>query len=274
MRLLKSLIKRAFAAAGYRVERQGKPGPGKVPWETFSNLARAHEHLLNARQPMAVLAPDEGRLALLPRLLGTLPAEAYAILQGLARASAVPGAVCEFGVAQGETSALLAHEILRSTRELHLFDSFAGLPAPTAQDRLKDDIFGLGRIEAYAGTMAFPVERVRARLQAVGFPEARTVIHAGFIADILATDRRLPAAVAFAYVDFDFYAPIKAALEFLDGRTAPGAVIVVDDYDWFSTGAKTAVDEFLAARNAGRERYRCQIPDPALGCFAVLDRVA
>lgn len=274
MRPLKNLIKRAFAAAGYRVERRDDSRPAPVPFGNFANLALAYEHALNARQPGAPLPRNERRLALLPRLLGTPPSEAYALLQGLARAWPVPGAVCEFGVAQGETSALLANEIAATTRELHLFDSFAGLPAPSEHDRLKDDIFGLGRIEAYTGTMAFPVERVRARLRAVGFPESQVVIHEGFIEQVLASDRRLPAAVAFAYVDFDFYAPIKAALEFLDGRTAPGAVIVVDDYDWFSTGAKSAVDEFVAARNAGRERYRCLIPDPVLGHFAVLDRTA
>lgn len=274
MRPLKNLIKRAFAAAGYHLERRDENRPAPVSAENFANLARAYEQALNARQPETPLPRNERRLALLPRLLGTPPSEAYALLQGLARAERVPGAVCEFGVAQGETSALLANEILASARELHLFDSFAGLPAPSEQDQLKDDIFGLGRIEAYAGTMAFPVERVRARLRAVGFPDSRVVVHEGFIEEVLATDRRLPEAVAFAYVDFDFYAPIKAALEFLDARTSPGAVMVVDDYDWFSTGAKAAVDEFLAARNAGSQRYRCLIPDSVLGHFAVLDRIA
>ena len=47
------------------------------------------------------------------------------------------------------------------------------------------------------------------------------------------------------YVDFDFYSPISVALRFLNKRLVTGGVIVVDDYGFFSSGAKTAVDEFL-----------------------------
>ena len=36
---------------------------------------------------------------------------------------------------------------------LHLFDSFEGLPMPTERDQLKDDIFALGSMAAYAGAM-------------------------------------------------------------------------------------------------------------------------
>ena len=62
--------------------------------------------------------------------------------------------MCEFGVAEGETSAVIANEIAESKKSFHLFDSFEGLPKPTAKDKLKDDLFSLGSIEAYAGTMA------------------------------------------------------------------------------------------------------------------------
>jgi hypothetical protein len=49
-------------------------------------------------------------------------------------------------------------------------------------------------------------------------------------------------------VDFDFYEPIKIALELLESRLPIGGVVIIDDYGFFSEGAKTAVDEFVQAR--------------------------
>ena len=46
----------------------------------------------------------------------------------------------------------------------------------------------------------------------------------------------------------------------------------MDDYDFFSTGVKTAVDEFVAEKNSSARRYECTIPDRGLGCFAILTR--
>jgi O-methyltransferase len=69
-----------------------------------------------------------------------------------------------------------------------------------------------------------------------------------------------------------FYEPIKIALDFLDKTTPPGAMILVDDYDFFSTGAKAAVDEFLAEKNSNKMVYDCFIPDKEYGYFAVLSK--
>ena len=211
---------------------------------------------------------------LLARLLGTPPSEAYYIIEALYSCKTVPGDVCEFGVAQGETSALIANEISQfKEKRLHLFDSFEGLPKPSAKDQLKDDIFSLGSIEAYAGTMSCPEEMVQSRLDAIFFPSSRYVIHKGFIENLITESKNLPAEVCFAYVDFDFYEPIKIALEFLHGVTEKGSIIIVDDYDFFSTGVKTAVDEFVESkRKTSGIDYACLVPDPRYGNFAVLSR--
>jgi hypothetical protein len=46
----------------------------------------------------------------------------------------------------------------------------------------------------------------------------------------------------------------------------------VDDYDFFSTGAKTATDEFVQAKRAAGTEYECFVPNKRLGHFAVLTR--
>lgn len=273
MGLIKNAVRATVGGLGYDLVPRTAP---TVRFENFSNLARAYEQMLNDAEPL--IPSDEMRPKLLARLRGTPPTEAYAIVQGLWRSRDVAGDVCEFGVAQGETSALIANEIVRmgNGKTLHLFDSFEGLPKPTEKDELKDDVFGLGSMEAYTGTMSCGEEMVRARLAAISFPEERHVIHKGFVEPVLAAGGQdLPRQVSFAYLDFDFYEPIKVTLEYLHAIMPRGAVVVVDDYDFFSTGAKTAVDEFVEARNQGGRVYDCVVPPPErYGHFAVLTRVA
>jgi hypothetical protein len=211
----------------------------------------------------------EGRAVLLARLLGTGISEATYLLDQLHASLAQPGDVVEFGIAQGATSALIANEIRATTKTLWLYDTFAGLPRPSPQDQLKDDIFGLGSMERYQGEMRCEQAEVRARLAAIGFPESRVRIQPGLVEDTLVPGQG-PTTVSFAYIDFDFYAPIRHALEYLDTHLAEGGRIVVDDYDFFSTGAKTAVDEFIA-RHPGR--YRLELPRPFAGHFCMLSRV-
>lgn len=268
MRFLKHATRGALAKLGYQVTRSTNAG---VRFENFASLARAYEQQLIDRGED--IPPNALRPELLARLLGTSPSEAYFIVQALARCRLVPGDVCEFGVAQGETSALIANEIFASgDKRLHLFDSFEGLPPPSAKDQLKDDIFSLGSIEAYTGAMSCPEDMVRRRLQALAFPAQRYTIHKGFIDETLRVGSSLPTQVCFAYVDFDFYEPIRTALDFLHRVTSVGAVVIVDDYDYFSTGAKTAVDEFVAARNSGGVVYECLVPDTHYGHFAMLTK--
>jgi O-methyltransferase len=265
---MKNTIRKILAGFGYEVRRTKGSA---VPFENFANLAQAYEHSLNSREEL--IQPNQIRPKLLARLMGTPPSEAYFIIQALARCKALQGDVCEFGVAQGETSALIANEIFHSSnKRFHLFDSFLGLPKPSEKDRLKDDMFSLGRMEAYQGTMANPEDMVRSRLKAISFPEERYVIHKGFIEQLIDADRLLPKEVSFAYVDFDFYEPIKIALDFLDSVTPVGSIIIVDDYDFFSTGAKTAVDEFVHERMLSGIVYQCDVPNTYYGYFAILTK--
>jgi hypothetical protein len=265
---MKNLIRRIFASLGYEIRRSTE---SSVPFENFTNLVAAYEQCLNEKDDL--IQPNEIRPKLLARLLGTPPAEAYFIVQALSRCKNIPGDICEFGVAQGETSALIANEIsLDCNKRLHLFDSFEGLPRPSEKDRLKDDIFALGSIEAYAGTMSCPENMVQNRLQAISFPSDRYVIHKGFIQKLIGEDKFLPKKVSFAYVDFDFYEPIKIVLDFLDSVTTSGSIVIVDDYDYFSTGVKTAVDDFINEQRLGGTMYKCLIPNTTYGHFAVLTK--
>jgi O-methyltransferase len=211
-----------------------------------------------------------GREKQLSDLIGTNVSEGLYLVDALHKGLVVPGDICEFGVAQGATSKLIASEIMDTDRTFWLFDSFEGLPKPTEKDRLIDDIFGLGDMNKYAGTMASPESEVLGRLDEVGFPRQRLRIMKGWMNESLARPD-VPKQVAFAYVDFDFYEPIRDALVYLDAHSVPGARVMVDDYGFFSEGPQLATDEFVAASNG---RWRLDKPITMAGHFVVLTKTA
>lgn len=212
------------------------------------------------------LPENETRAELLARLTGTQLGEAFALLHYLNRSETVPGAVCEFGIASGATSALMANEMRAWEKQLWLFDSFEGLPRPTEKDVLIDDIHGVGSMAAYEGRMAFARTGVEQRLKAIAFPPERVVVVPGFIEET-ATSAHLPEAIAFAYIDFDLYEPIRIGLDLVHQRMPAGGHIVVDDYGFFSKGAQTATDEFLEAHPSA---YKAITPAAIPGHFRVL----
>ncbi len=158
----------------------------------------------------------------------------FMLLQWLDFALAAAGEAAEFGVWRGGT-ALLLHERLRSRapeRTLHLFDSFAGLPAPNPT---RDNHHCKGD---FADTSELEVRALFGNAPGV-------VIHAGAFEETVATvaERRF----CFAHIDADLYSSVRFASQFIFPRLSSGGVIVYDDYGFRTcAGAKAAVDEFFA----------------------------
>lgn len=244
-------------------------------WQHLRTMRRVHRNDVVEIEELyrSFVFPDlpraPGRADILHDLHGTTVGEAIHIVHHLHHAFRVPGDICEFGCNEGATSRLLAHELLgQDDRLLWLFDSFEGLPEPTEKDRLIDDIAGLGSMARYRGEMRAREDQVRDKLAQARFPAERTRIVKGWIEQTI-DGPETPRQVAFAYIDFDFYEPIRLALQFLDRVMPAGGRIVVDDYGFFSEGAQAAVDEFLAA-NAGR--YVMNLPLPAAGKFCMIEK--
>ena len=188
---------------------------------------------------------NEKLLNLLLDLKGTSLVEGLNIANSLIKVSNLEGDVCEFGVAQGKTSKLIGYIINNLDKKLFLFDSFKGLPKPTKEDELKDDIFNLKNISNYEGKMSHEEEKVLSELKIVNFDKKKLVVNRGFFFEKNIVNFDIPKNVSFAYLDFDFYQPTLDALNLLEKIIVKKGIIIVDDYDFFSTGAKTAVDKWM-----------------------------
>lgn len=132
--------------------------------------------------------------------------------------AAIPGAIVEIGCNNGFTSAffgLVMKDQKQTHRQLHLYDSFHGLPQPSEFD-------------AYLKKGELLADSENIRLLFNQFELSQPIIHEGWFDDTL--PNYLPDTIAFAYIDADFYQPTKHALESLYPRMTFGSIIIVDDY--------------------------------------------
>lgn len=152
----------------------------------------------------------------------------------------VPGDIVEFGCYAGTTSLfirrLLDEQGQSATRAFHAYDSFEGLPPKSPQDTsTAGDAFQAGKLQV--GRKALLHQFRVANLQP-------PIIHKGWFNELQATD--VPAHIAFAFLDGDFYESIRDSLALVWPRLTPGAIVLVDDYKREALpGATKAVAEFL-----------------------------
>lgn len=155
----------------------------------------------------------------------------------------IPGSFVECGVARGGSSAMLAYIIKKYSRRerlLYSFDTFAGMPEPTAEDKhsnLNASDTGWG-----TGTCAAPVESL---MQAASLLNAADIIKPvpGLFQDTLPSFKNEVKEVAFLHLDGDWYESTKTILENLYDNISAGGILQVDDYGYWN-GCKKAVHEF------------------------------
>lgn len=158
----------------------------------------------------------------------------------------IPGAIVECGCWNGGAAALMARASIRGglSRDVWLFDSFEGLPAPTADDPPEVH-------RAYKpGWCKGNPELAREVLLAEGVsPESVRIVKGWF-------EQTFPRAdvgpIALLHVDSDWFQSVHQCLETFFDEVSSGGIIVFDDYQLWG-GCKKAVDRFLSARGIAAE---------------------
>lgn len=162
----------------------------------------------------------------------------------------VPGAVVEFGVFRGDWLLRLLNscERLGMTRAFYGFDSFVGLPPPSATDDL----------DCWAeGDYAASLEEVAARLD-VGQRKNVTLVKGWFSDSLPTAPVQAIREIAFARVDCDLYGPTVECLDYLAGRLTNGAILVFDDWTFdLEKGETKAFREWVARVPQYRFEFLC-----------------
>jgi O-methyltransferase len=139
----------------------------------------------------------------------------------------LPGAMAEVGVFQGASAKLLC-EAKGDGVELHLFDTFGGLPQSTSADK------GVHHENQYPCSL----ESVKQYLKDYD----NVSFHPGLFP--ASADSLPEMKFSFVHLDVDLYESTLAGLEYFYPRLLPGGVILSHDYSILA-GVKKAFTDFL-----------------------------
>lgn len=159
----------------------------------------------------------------------------------------IEGDLVEIGCHAGESSVILQRIVqeLDATRNLHVFDSFQGVPSVDDADEC-----------VYRqGDMSASQEQLIRNFDRLGLN--KPFIHGGWFEETLPV--YLPGRVAFALLDADLYKSTRYALHELYPRLSSGGICLIGvywdpitqvrmttDVKYKSPGVKKACDEFFA----------------------------
>jgi O-methyltransferase len=188
-----------------------------------------------------------------PRTM-TSPEKIYPLIQAVRYvvAAGIEGDFVEAGVWRGGSMQAIAWTLLAAgvdDRELHLFDTFEGMPPPGQHDRrtrdgataeaLLEQHDQSHRVWAYAS-----LEDVSEGMAETAYPSERVHLVRGMVEETIPA--HAPDRIAVLRLDTDWYASTKHGLEHLYPRLVPGGVLLLDDYGAWE-GARKATEEYLAS---------------------------
>ncbi len=180
---------------------------------------------------------------------GPLALESAFDIVAKAEKEKVPGALVECGVAKGGCCAMmaLACRYYGGKRKLWLFDSYEGLPDPTADD-FKDGKTGEMVGPLSKGMLRTTLEQVRSlMLNTCQLSLDDVVFVKGWFQTTLPQAKNNIGKIAVLRLDGDWYESTKCCLEHLYDFVSMGGYIIIDDYAT-CYGSQRAVDGFLAKR--------------------------
>jgi hypothetical protein len=155
-----------------------------------------------------------------------LDPEAYTIYATARRTAKVPGDIAELGVYKGGSARLICQ--VKGERNLHLFDTFAGLPRCSEWDP-----------DFREGGFASSIDQVSRYL--ARFPDVH--LHQGMFPETTKGLDHL--RFSFIHLDVDLYQSTKDGLAWFYPRLNRGGILISHDYA-SADGVRKAFDEFFA----------------------------
>src|SRR5215510_14885667 len=133
-------------------------------------------------------------------------------------AERVPGAVVELGCFRGAMNLWMRSVLdeLGDKREIHVYDSFQGLPETTEEDEI---VLPTGAMNTSPAELVATFATWR---------KTPPVMHGGWFEDTLPS--QLHDDIGFAYLDGDLYRSTAVSLAQCVPRLVPGGAMILDDY--------------------------------------------
>ena len=238
------------ATTGYQLEKPRPPKPLKKAAPKKAAPKKAAPASAAKASPQYDDAANEIIRRVKPRtmtgrekLFGLISASRYVAQHQ------IPGDIVECGVWRGgsmQTAALTLIAAGDTSRELHLFDTFEGMPEPGEKDvrfdgrtaeQLMSEADKTANIWAIAG-----LEDVKQGMAEVGYPSDKIFYHQGRVEHTIPEEA--PEQISILRLDTDWYESTQHELDHLYDRLSPGGVLIIDDYGYFE-GSRIATDEFL-----------------------------
>jgi O-methyltransferase len=234
---MKTLIKSLIRRAGYELRpvevpaslRELNPDVTEREWEIYS-----------AVRSFTMLS--------LERVLANVRAVDYVIANG------IPGDIVECGVWRGGSSMAMVLALGSEQRKIWMYDTFAGMTAPTDADQSNQgdkasalmDAARLHEDPNKSLVLAFAsLPDVQTNLRQTGYPMDLVRFIEGPVEDTIPAN--IPDAIALARIDTDWYESTKHELIHLYPRLSPNGILIIDDYGHWE-GARKAVDEYFEGK--------------------------
>lgn len=173
-------------------------------------------------------------------------------------ANQIDGDIVECGVWKGGSMMAVAYTCLQlvdTSRDLYLFDTFEGMTKPTDKDISIGGVMAQRELELTSKEDENSIwcyaelESVKAAVYSTGYPKDKIHFIKGKVEETI--PQNAPDHIALLRLDTDWYESTKHELENLFPRITKGGVIIIDDYGHWQ-GARQAVDEYM-------EKYKIKI---------------
>lgn len=200
-------------------------------------LAEIDQDILQGVEAYTMTSPE--------RVMAVLDAIRYVVK------NRVSGSIVECGVWRGGTMMAVAKMFMHlgePQRDLYLFDTFAGMPAPTEFDRdfrgrSAKKSFDRRRFSNDSSNWCYAaLPDVKSNLESVGYPPEKIHYIVGKVEQTLPGTKT--GDIAILRLDTDWYESTRHEMVHLFPRLVKGGVLIIDDYGHWK-GARKAVDEYF-----------------------------
>ena len=235
VRGVRGILKRITRATGYDIVHYSRD-------EYPPDFTPSHRAIIRAVKPFTMTSPE--------RLHALIEAVRYVIRSG------IPGSIVECGVWKGGSmmaAALALCELGQIQRQLYLFDTFEGMPRPSAIDTNYQGECATEIFEALkTGTDSSEycraqLDDVRSAVTSTGYPSEKIHLVKGKVE--MTIPAAAPESIALLRLDTDWHESTSHELTHLFPRLSPGGVLIIDDYGHWD-GCRRAVDEYFELNSA------------------------